>query len=158
MRKGRRRRRVPLRGWWRALPFVIMAGGTFFVFTWLHAQRLHNEYRAIEIAAEIDRVKDRIAGLRGERYRLGRMERISEAAPQHALVEPRPGQVKVVQADADELRRIAAAREPAPKPARPTRSVVLILDAPSLAPIPSVPDTALAQTDTPAAATGEGNL
>lgn len=158
MRKGRRRRRVSLRGWWRVLPFVILSSGTFFVFTWMHAQRLHNEYRAIELTAEIDRVKDRIAGLRGERYRLGRMERISEAAPQHALVEPRPGQVKVVQASVEDLRRMAAVKEPASKPAKPTRSVVLILDAPASAPLPAVPDTALAQTSSAGDETGEGNL
>lgn len=158
MRKGRRRRRVSLRGWWRVLPFVVLTAATFFVFTWLHAQRLHNEYRAIELAAEIDRVKDRIAGLRGERYRLGRMERISEAAPQHALVEPKPGQVKVVQANAEDLKRTTVAKESPPKPAKPTRSVVLILDAPESAPVPAVPDTALAQTGSPSGVVGEGNL
>jgi len=158
MRKGRRRRRVSLRGWWRVLPFVIMAGGTFFVFTWLHAQRLHNEYRAIEIADEIDRVKDRIAGLRGERYRLGRMERISEAAPDHALVEPKPGQVQLLEPGADDLRAFSVAARPTSKPARPTRSVVLILDSPTQDVAPTVPDTALARTKPVTDETPEGNL
>lgn len=155
MRKGRRRRRVSLRGWWRALPFVITAGATFFVFTWLHAQRLHNEYRAIELSSEIDRVKDRIETLRGERFRLGRMERISEAAPQHALIEPKPGQVTVLQPTANDFKTFAVAAQPMTKEPRPTRSVVLILDAPT-APAAETPATALAQT--PAPATAEGNL
>jgi hypothetical protein len=158
MRKGRRRRRVSLRGWWRALPFVMMAGGIFFEFTWLHAQRLHNEYRAIELTAEIDRVKDRIANLRGERYRLGRMERISEAAPEHDLVEPRPGQVQVMRATQEDAKTFAMAAQAPSKPARPTRSVVLILDAPAAKPLAEAPDTALAQTKTSGAAAAEGNL
>lgn len=158
MRKGRRRRRVSLRGWWRALPFVMMAGATFFVSTWLHAQRLHSEYRAIELSAEIDRVKDRIANLRGERYRLGRMERISEAAPDHDLVEPKPGQVQLVQANPDDLKPFAVAAQPSSKPARATRSVVLILDAPTAVPAVETPDTALAQTKAPDDITAEGDL
>ena len=117
MRRTRRRRRVPLRGWWRALPFVGLAGMTFFVFTWLHAQRLQNEYRAIELAAEIDRVKDRIGELRGERFRLGRMELITEKAKSRdiSLVEPRPGQVKIVRAAPDDIKSFEMASHRAPK-------------------------------------------
>jgi hypothetical protein len=158
MRRGRRRRRVSLRGWWRVLPFVGLAGATFFVSTWLHAQRLHNEYRAIELTAEIDRVKDRIADLYGERYRLERMDRISEVAPQHALIQRKPGQVQVLQAGPEDIRAFAIAARPPVKPARSTRSVVLILDVPVPQTEETAPETAMAQTKPPARGEAPENL
>ena len=150
MRKGRRRRRASLRGWWRVLPFVAAAGATFVVFTWLHSQVLRNEYRSIELTAEIGRVKDRLAELRGERYRLGRMERMNEKAPKQELIEPEPGQIQIVRAAAEDMKIFEMPARPRAVTAPATRSVVMILgtlaaDRPS-----RVPEAAMAQTSPPA--------
>jgi len=148
MRMGRRRRRASLRGWWRVLPFVAGAGLLFLMFSWLNTHLLRNEYRSIELTAEIQRVKERIAELRGERFELGRLERMDEYAPKQELKEPRPGQVQIVTPTAEELTELAAAvRHPA-KTERATRSVVMLLkgvDAP--APTPAAPSTALAHSE-----------
>ncbi len=146
MAKLRRRQGVSLRGWWRALPFVGMLGGTLFVFTWLHTQRLHNEYRANELAREIRRVNDRIGDLRGERYDLGRLERMDAAAPQHELTEPRPGQVKVLNVTREELAALDRDRVPIAERTRVTRSAFIRLGdiVPVGAPAPG--ETAVAQS------------
>ncbi len=128
MRKGRRRRPASLRGWWRALPFIALGGLTYFSFTWLHAQRLRNEYRAIDLKADIHHTKERIAELQGKGYMLGSMERMEDLAPQHALVEARPGQIEVIQPTEEELNALAAAARPVATPARPTRAVIVLLE------------------------------
>jgi len=159
MRKGRRRRRASLRGWWRALPFTLGAGALFLIFSWLHTQLLSNEYRSIELTAEIQRVKDRIAGLRGERFELGSLERMQEYAPRHFLIEPKPGQVQIVRPTADELSAIASAGRPSAKPERMTRSVVVILrKAGESTPETATPATAMAQRDETHGAVGGGTL
>ena len=151
MARLRRRQRQTLRGWWRALPFVAMIGGTLFVFTWLHTQRLHNEYRANELAREIKRVNDRIGDLRGERYDLGRLERMDAAAPEHALTEPRPGQVEIVSVTREELAALGRDRVPVPERTRVTRSAVIRLDDFVRAGGPAADDTAVAQRADPRA-------
>jgi hypothetical protein len=145
MRKGRRRRRASLRGWWRALPFIALGGVTFFVFAWLHTQRLRNEYHAIELTAEIRHTKDRIAELRGKGYQLGSMERMEDVAPQHALVEARPGQIQVIRPTEADLIAFEAASQPPAAPARPTRSVIVLLEAPAAGGAEATPDSAMAQ-------------
>lgn len=134
----RRRRRASLRGWWRTLPFVFLLGATLSVFTWLHTQCLRNEYRANKLANEIQRVKDRIGDLRGERYDLGSLERMKEAAPKHALVEPRPGQIRILDITREEMAALRDERVVASPPVRMTRSVVVRID--GLAPAVRVPD------------------
>ncbi len=159
MRKGRRRRRASLRGWWRALPFTACAGALFFVFAWLHTQVLRNEYRSIEITAEIQRVKDRIAGLRGERYQLGSLERMQESAPQQKLIEPKPGQVEIIRPTLEEVSALAGASRPAAKPERVTRSVMVILrkaGEPSAGTV--APETSMAQGEAAAGGAETGEL
>jgi hypothetical protein len=73
-----------------------MIGATLFAFTWLESARLKNEYRAIELSREIDRIKDELARLNEERHDLGRLKRMNEAAPDLELSEPEPGQVVIV--------------------------------------------------------------
>ncbi len=162
MRKGRRRRRASLRGWWRALPFTVGAGALFFVFAWLHTQLLRNEYRSIELTAEIQRVKGRIAELRGERFALGSMEsmkRKHELAFKDALLEPRPGQVQIVRPTIEDLSTMAAAVHSTAKPERTTRSVVVILRKADDPPAEIVtPDTAMAQRNEAQAGTESGKL
>lgn len=155
MRTVRRRRRASLRGWWRVLPFVIAGGGAFATFTWLHSQILRNEYRAIDLANEIDRVNNRIAELRGERYQLGRMKRMNEKAADAALIEPKPGQIETVRAKSEDLKVNQPKTAANALAARPTRSVVIILESVAAAPVvpapASVPGTAatMAQTADP---------
>lgn len=148
MAKGRRRRRVSLRGWWRALPFVVLGGAMFVSFTWLHTQRLRNEYRAIELKAEIQHTKERIVELRGKGYQLGSMERMEDAAPQHALVEARPGQIQVIRPTQADVLSFQAAAKPFVTPARPTRSVIVLLEHPAAGDRVAAPGTAMAQVDT----------
>ena len=147
MIRSRRRKRETLRGWWRVTPFVVMLGATLMAFTWLHTQRLKNEYRANELAREIRRVNDRIGDLRGERYDLGRLERMDARAGEHALVEPRPGQVRVLKITLEEMAALQSERvDMPPQRRRVTRSAVLRVD--GLAPIapPTTNDTAVAQS------------
>jgi hypothetical protein len=150
----RRRRRASLRGWWRVLPFVVAAGGAFATFTWLHSQILRNEYRSIELTTEIERVNDRLAELRGERYQLGRMKRMNEQASERALVEPKPGQIEIVRAKPEDLKAFEKSA-PNALAAQRTRSVVVILEtmaaapqAPASAPAPE-PSATMAQTAEP---------
>lgn len=145
MAKLRRRQRASLRGWWRVLPFVGMVGATLFVFTWLHTQRLHNEYRANELAREIRRVNDRIGDLRGERYDLGRLERMEAAAPEHALTEPRPGQIRILKVTREEMAALEQDRVDMPERTRVTRSAFIRLGdfVPEYAPVAD--DSAVAQ-------------
>lgn len=145
MIRPRRRQRETLRGWWRVVPFVLMLGATLMVFTWLHTQRLKNEYRANELAREIRRVNDRIADLRGERYHLGRLSRMDAAAPEHALVEPRPGQIRMLKITAEELAALDTHRIEVPQRARVTRSVVVRVDGMVPAGRAPVSDSAVAQ-------------
>lgn len=129
MPKRRRRRRATLRGWWRALPFVGLTGGLLFCFTWLETERLHNEYRAIELTREIRRVKDHIDELDSQRHRLSRFERMQQAAPELKLIEPTPGQIETISIEIDTLRALLST--PIETPARRTRSAYLNLnDAP----------------------------
>ncbi len=161
MIRPRRRQRETLRGWWRVVPFVFMVGVTLSVFTWLHTQRLKNEYRANDLAREIRRVNDRIGDLRGERYDLGRLERMDAAAPEHALVEPRPGQVRILDITRAELASLEDGRVEMPKRSRVTRSVVMRVDGGTLPSAPAQPGTAIAQTaggDAPGGDTPESHL
>ncbi len=120
-----------------------MAGGMLFCFTWLETERLHNEYRAIELTREIRRVKDDIDRLRGERHRLSRLDRMHQAAPRLQLVEPKPGQIEIVSIEGDSLRALLST--PVETPVRRTRSAYLNLE--SAPPRPANPDRdALAQS------------
>ena len=152
MARLRRRQRQTLRGWWRTLPFVAMFGVTLFVFTWLHTQRLHNNYRANELAREIERVNDRIGDLRGERYDLSRLERLDAkaASSEHGLVPPRPGQVEILSVTREELAALERDRVAVPERTHVTRSALIRLD--DFAPVgtPSPGDTAIAQRAAPA--------
>jgi hypothetical protein len=129
------------------MPFVLMLGATLLVFTWLHTQRLKNEYRANELAREIDRVNDRIGDLRGARYDLGRLERMDAEAPELALVEPRPGQVRILKVTAEELASLEADRVEVPERPRVTRSVVVRVDGVTPMTAPAANDTAVAQRE-----------
>lgn len=146
MIRSRHRQRETLRGWWRVVPFVLMIGGTLSIFTWLHTQRLKNEYRANDLAREIRRVNDRIGDLRGERYDLGRLERMDAVAPEHALVQPRPGQVRILEITRAELASLEGERVETPKRSRVTRSVVLRVDGRKGPGARAHPGTAVAQT------------
>jgi hypothetical protein len=151
MARLRRRQRASLRGWWRALPFVAMIGVTLFVFTWLHTQRLQNEYRANELSREIRLVDERIGDLRGERYDLGRLQRMDAEAPEHALVEARPGQIRIVKVTREELAALEGERVPVPERTRVTRSAVIHLRDVTPVRAPVAPDTTVAQKTSGAA-------
>jgi hypothetical protein len=134
------------------LPFVLMAGATMFVFTWLNTQRLRNEYRANRLVSEIERINDRIGDLRGAGYDLGSLERMEEAAPQHALVDPRPGQIQTLRVTPGELTALYRDSIETPAASRMTRSVVIRLDGPGAAGGPAGQDKAVARGAPPSGA------
>ena len=135
----KRTRRVSLRGWWHALPFLVSAFAVFFGFAWLEAERLKNEYRASGITEEIWEVRASIRKLREQRHYLNRMERMERHAPSLELIEANPDQIILIEATAelvstgDSLRADTHVAE-----RRATRSVVFNFE---VSPETSVPNT-----------------
>ncbi len=127
----RRPTRTTLRGWTRGLPPMAACFGVMFLFAWLEAQRLDNEYRAQAVTEEILRVKSTIKKLREQRLHLNRMKRMEQEAPDLFLTEADPGQIVIIRGEvrrdtASATKSRIAERTLAP----PTRSVVFRLGTP----------------------------
>lgn len=100
-----------------------------FSFTWLETERLHNEYRAIDLTREIRHVKEAIGQLRSERHRLSRLDRMEKEAPELHLVEAKPGQIKIVSVDREKLHALLTSHPASPESEGVhTRSAYLDLD------------------------------
>lgn len=94
--RGRKPRR-PLRGWIRWIPFLALPFSVLFAETYLHTQRLRNDYEINELTSEIDVLKRRIRDREAERAALENKRLIDARAVALNFVEPAPGQIEVVQ-------------------------------------------------------------
>ena len=88
--------RPRLRGWIRGLPFILVPFCVLFGETWLHMQRLDNDYSAAAINGELRALRHQIDRLVAEEARLEAMERINAKAPDLGLVEPGADQIQIV--------------------------------------------------------------
>lgn len=141
----KRPRKASLRGWWHALPFLLSAFAVFFLFTWLEAQRLKNEYRANALVSEIWEVRARIQKLQEQSHYLNRMERMDRQAPSLELIEANPDQIVLVRAGEERVHTPKTnVKDARARTARPTRTVIFDFDLPP-APTRTDPLEAIAQ-------------
>ena len=96
------KRKASLRGWWKLLPFILLPASVIFFEAWAHTQILKDHYEASALLKELHSVRDASDILRDRRHHLERMERIHNQAIDLGLLEPSPGQIEVIFADAIE--------------------------------------------------------
>jgi hypothetical protein len=100
MAKGKRQKRggvLPLV--LRALPVLAVVFGVLLLETFLHLEIRACDYRKQHLKSHAQDLKDEIAELRARRAELERMDVMDARAPDLGLVEPSPGQVKLVRVD-----------------------------------------------------------
>ena len=97
-----RKRKASLRGWWKLLPFILLPSLAVFFEAWVHTQILKDHYEASALLKELHSVRDASDLLRDRHHHLERMERIHYQAIDLGLIEPSPGQIEVIFADAIE--------------------------------------------------------
>jgi hypothetical protein len=115
-RTGRRR----FRGWYKGLPFLVLPFALFFTETYLHTQRLNNDYEINAINDELLRLGKSIEALEAEKASLENLKLMEARAAQMQFVEPEPNQIETVRVE----RRVADDADYAS------------LDEPVLAPVP----------------------
>ncbi len=101
MTHGRTKKtKASLAGWWKGLPLLILPFTVFFAEAHFKTVILRNHYQAGKLAEEVQNIEARIEILRDERSHLTRFSQLEKAAPDLGLVEPEPGQVIILRADA----------------------------------------------------------
>jgi hypothetical protein len=89
-------RKASLRGWpWWALvllpPFAVLAFDT-----WLNTETFRKDYETGELNKRLRELTEKLDGLKIEEARLETMDRIKIEAPDLGLVEPEPGQIRII--------------------------------------------------------------
>ena len=97
-----RKRKASLRGWWKLLPFILLPSSAIFFEAWANTQILKDHYEASALLTELQSIRDASDVLRDRHHHLERMERIYDQAVDLGLIEPSPGQIEVIFADAIE--------------------------------------------------------
>ncbi|HNR29939.1 MAG TPA: hypothetical protein PKI11_03535 [Candidatus Hydrogenedentes bacterium] len=102
-RTGRKRekeaRRASLFGWIVWAPLFAAPFTVAFYEVWLNTQTWRNDYKLIEISAEMKRLEERLHTLRVEEARLLPLEYLETRAPHLGLVEPQPSQIETIYVD-----------------------------------------------------------
>lgn len=94
--RGKRSRPGSLKGWWKALPLLMLPFSVAFSETWLQTQVLTLQYRANQLSYQIRDVEGSLDSLQDERRDLVRIDRITAKAPELGLVVPNPGQLEFI--------------------------------------------------------------
>ena len=89
-RKRASRRQATLKGWWKALPFLLIPFGAFLTETWLHTEILTNGYRDWDLIGEIRVLKENIVQLEADLSRKTNVgtidQQAKDAAPPQTFV------------------------------------------------------------------------
>lgn len=94
-RKRAARRQATLKGWWKALPFLLLPFGAFLTETWLHTEILTNGYRDWDLRGEIRVLKENIVQLEGDLSGKTNVGTIDQQAKDRGFERPQKGSLRV---------------------------------------------------------------
>lgn len=98
-RTVRRRGRVKLTGWFRAIPLLGIPFCVLMGQVAMNIQIIHNGYLMGEIRSEVRDTTDRIQELKTDRASMESVEKMGAMAPDMGLIEPKYEQIKIVRED-----------------------------------------------------------
>lgn len=85
------------------LPFVVLPFGIATGVMWLQMQTYSNDYELTTMRTEHDRILTRIEQLEDRATRLKTLRQLEASVPNLGLVEPEPGQIRVIRMSESDL-------------------------------------------------------
>lgn len=98
--RARKQRSASLNTWLWWVPVLAAPFAVAMAEVYISTQMRLNDYATGEMNAEIRQLEQEIEGLRVERARLERLDRLEDAAPNLGLVVPAPSQLRTIYYDA----------------------------------------------------------
>ncbi len=85
------------------LPFIAMPFAVSISEMWFQMQIFSNDYELTTMRSEHERIRDRIEQLEDKATRLKTLRKLEASVPNLGLIEPEPGQIKIIRLSESDL-------------------------------------------------------